>query len=141
MATTFKDWCRAEGLESTGETEQFEHTRIAIDAEDYLHALLTSSTREPLLPALGGLPFGLQKCVDDDIQAFSDADIEVIFVFNGLDVAAKDRQGVSREVAKASKVLDEAWAIYDQGRGDDAVAAFGKACKSGAKRWSQSDSS
>ncbi|KAK5117730.1 hypothetical protein LTR85_008705 [Meristemomyces frigidus] len=125
----FRQWAAAEGLESLGQLDQFRQMRIAIDAEDYLNTLLTTTlTREPLLPALGGLPFALQKHVDGDLAGFKDAGITPLFVFNGVDVASKDRTMISREAKKAAATLSEAWSIYDQGRGDDAVVAFGKAC-------------
>lgn len=131
MATAFKEWSKAEGLESVGQLEQFRDLRIAVDAEEYLNVLLTQTlTREPLLPALGGLPLALQKHVDGDLAGFKDAGIEPVFVFNGLDVASKDRTMIGREAKKAAATLNEAWSIYDQGRGDDAVTSFGKACKS-----------
>ncbi|KAK0767316.1 hypothetical protein LTR59_018400, partial [Friedmanniomyces endolithicus] len=67
------------------------------------------------------------KHVDDDLQGFRDADIKPIFVFNGLQAASKDGTMVVREAKRAAKILDDAWSIYDQGRGEDAVNAFGKA--------------
>ena len=126
----FKEWVQSEGLEFSGKIDQFRKSCIAFDAEDYLDTLLTATlSREPLLPALGGLPFALQKHVDDDLQGFRDADIKPIFVFNGLQAASKDGTMVVREAKRAAKILDDAWSIYDQGRGEEAVNAFGKACK------------
>ncbi|TKA41326.1 hypothetical protein B0A54_06228 [Friedmanniomyces endolithicus] len=125
----FKEWVQSEGLETSGKIDQFRKSCIAFDAEDYLDTLLTATlSREPLLPALGGLPFALQKHIDDDLQRFRDAEIKPIFVFNGLQAASKDGTMVAREGKRAAKILDEAWGIYDQGRGEDAVNAFGKAC-------------
>ena len=126
----FKDWARNEGLHSFGSLRLLKESTVAIDAEDYLNTLLIQArTREPLLPALGGLPFALEQHIDSDLANFYDADIKPIFVFPGLDVACKDRRSISRESQKAIKILDDAWTVYDQGRGDDAVVAFGKACK------------
>jgi len=126
----FKEWVQSEGLETSGKIDQFRKSCIAFDAEDYLDTLLTATlSREPLLPALGGLPFALQKHIDDDLQRFRDAEIKPIFVFNGLQAASKDGTMVAREGKRAAKILDDAWSIYDQGRGEDAVNAFGKACK------------
>ena len=126
----FRDWTKSENLETHGPLTQFQNTRIAIDAEDYLTTLLTNTqTREPLLPALGGLPFALQKHVDGDLKGFKDAGIEPVFVFNGLELACRGQNVVGRGGKRAAANLSEAWAIYDQGRGDDAVVAFGKACK------------
>jgi hypothetical protein len=129
---TLKEWARSnDGLEYTGQLEQFRGTRIGIEAEEYLRTILTTTlTREPLLPALGGLPFALQKHVDDGLSNYREAGIEPAFVFSGLQVASKDQAMIGREFKKATKTLDEAWSIYDQGRGEEAVSAFGKACKS-----------
>ena len=127
---TFKDWVRAESLDSHCTIDQFQGAAIAIDGDEYLDTLLTKNlTREPLLPALGGLPFALEKHVDDDLKNFAAYDITPIFAFNGLQVASKDKAIVMREARKAAKDLDEAWSIYDQGRGEEAVNAFGKACE------------
>jgi len=46
-----------------------------------------------------------------------------------VDVACKDRATISRECRKALKILDDAWSAYDNGRGEDAVTAFGKVCE------------
>ena len=126
----FKEWVRAEALEETSPLEEFRGTCIGIDADDYLTTLLsTAHTREPLLPALGGLPFALEKHVDQDLANFRNMGIRPLFVFNGVQVASRDRAMVRRESQKLAKMLDDAWAIYDQGRGEDSVNAFGKACE------------
>lgn len=127
----FKDWLKVEGLVHTGNVKQiFDDTIIGFEAEDYLNSILTNSTtREPLLPALGGSPFALQHHVDSDLDRLEAAGIKPYFVFNGLDTACRDRKSVLNESLKASKTLHDAWTVYDQGRGDDAVVAFGKACQ------------
>jgi hypothetical protein len=126
----FKDWAKAEGLVLSGDIAEFSDTIIGFEAEDYLNSLLNNtSTREPLLPALAGLPFALRQHVDADLASFADAGIEPRFIFNGLEIACRDRKSLMKESLKASKTLEEAWNVYDQGRGDDAVVAFGKACE------------
>lgn len=130
QSLAFKDWLKSEGLVHTGNVKQtFEDTIIGFDAEDYLESILTNtSTREPLLPALGGLPFALQHHVDSDLQHFETVGIKPYFIFNGLDTTCRDRKSILNESQRASKTLHDAWTVYDQGRGDDAVLAFGKAC-------------
>lgn len=126
----FKDWAKGEGLVLGGPLNDFNGTTVAFDAEDYLNALLTNTqTREPLLPALGGLPFALRQHVDQDLEHLQEAGIKPIFVFNGLEIACKDRKSINKESQKAVSTLDEAWRVYDLGQGDSAVVAFGKACK------------
>ncbi|KAK5167721.1 uncharacterized protein LTR77_007420 [Saxophila tyrrhenica] len=127
-AFAFKTWAITENVITTSTPETFNDTRIGIDAEDYLHSLLITGNREPLLPALGGKPFCLLRRVDEGIEGFKAAGIDPVFVFNGLDLACRDRASILRESRKASMSLDEAWQIYDQGRGEDAVLQFGKAC-------------
>ncbi|KAI7297485.1 hypothetical protein KC315_g18441, partial [Hortaea werneckii] len=81
MAASFKDYITTHNLQTWGSLSEFTGTRLAIDAEDYLHTLLTNpQTREPLLPALSGLPFALQKHVDESLQGFKDAGIDVVWV-------------------------------------------------------------
>ncbi|RXK34158.1 hypothetical protein BBD39_06105 [Arsenophonus endosymbiont of Bemisia tabaci Asia II 3] len=128
-AQAFRDWVLSEGLITTGPIDQLKDTRLMIDAEDFLENILTSrTTREPLLPALGGLPFALRKHVDDHIAAFQVSNITPTFIFNGLDLACKDRATISRESKLAARSLDEAWSLYSQSRADEAVAEFGKSC-------------
>lgn len=128
----FKEWAAQEGLIRNAPLDEFRGTRIGIDAEDYLTSLLVApNTREPLLPALGGLPFSLQKNVDADLKSFQEAGITPIFIFNGVNIASQDRAAAGKQARKASGTLNDAWSIYDSGHGDGAVAAFGKACKCG----------
>lgn len=128
-ALAFKNWAVNENVITTTPVEHFKGKRIGIDADDYLQSLLVSGNREPLLPAHGGQPFTLQKRVDEDLEGFQAAGIEPIFVFNGLDAACRDRTSILNDSRRASAVLNEAWQIYDQGKGEEAVANFGKACK------------
>lgn len=125
----FKAWALTENVTTTSPTEQFRDKRIGIDAEDYLHSLLITGAREPLFPALGGRPFGLYRRVDVDIEGYRSAGIEPVFIFNGLDLACRDRTVILNESRKASNTLNEAWTIYDQGKGEEAVQQFGRACK------------
>lgn len=130
-ALAFKDWLKSEGLLHTANVKQtFMDSIIGFEADDYLNSILTNiATREPLLPALGGLPFALELHVDTDLERFEAAGIKPYFIFNGLDTACRDRKTILNESQKASKTLHDAWTVYDQGRGDDAVVAFGKACE------------
>lgn len=128
-AQAFRDWATAEQLTITGPIDQLQDKRIVVDAEDFLENILTSqATREPLLPALGGLPFALRKHLDLYLAKFKEANITLTFVFNGLDLACRDRQTLSRESKQAARSLDQAWSLYSQSRADEAVAEFGKSC-------------
>ena len=133
----FKEWALHEDLTFTRSIDQHFDKRngsntnydVGIDADDYLQSLLTAPNKEPLLPALGGLPFTLKKRVDEDIEGFKQASINPVFVFNGLDLACNDRTSIFRDSRKVAGTLSEAWRIYDEGKGDEAVAAFGQVCE------------
>ena len=130
-AQAFRDWATSESLTTSGSIDQLKDKRLTIDAEDFLETILTSqASREPLLPALGGLPFALRKHVDTYISNFKEANITPTFVFNGLDLACKDRATIARDSRLAARSLDEAWSLYSQSRADEAVAEFGKSCTS-----------
>lgn len=126
---TFKEWAHNTGALFSSDISELEGVTVGIDAEEYLAGLLISEQREPLLPALGGLPFSLRDRVDQDIEHFSDAGIRPMFVFNGLDLACKDRASILRSSLRATENLESAWSIYDSGKGDEAVKAFGRACR------------
>lgn len=128
-ALAFKEWAVNEGITASGPIEQLRNRTVGIDAEDYLQSLLTAGNREPLLPALGGLPFTLKTRVDQDLDAFAEAEVVPVFVFNGLDLACHDTASVLTESRKASTTLTDAWNIYDQGKGEEAVSMFSKACE------------
>lgn len=128
-ALAFKEWATNESVCQSAPVEQLRNTRLGIDADDYVHSLLFASQQEPLLSALGGLPFSLHKRVDEDLLSFREAGIEPLFVFNGLDLACKDRASVLRESRKAESTLKGAWSVYDEGNGEEAVKAFGRLCE------------
>ena len=128
-AQAFREWATSESLVISGPVEQLKGKRLVIDAEDFLETILTAqASREPLLPALGGLPFALRKHVDAYISNFKEANITPTFIFNGLDLACKDRATIARDSRLAARSLDEAWNLYSQSRADEAVAEFGKSC-------------
>ena len=129
-AQAFSEWAVQEGCISSGPLSQLKEKRVIIDADAFVDNLLTSaSTREPLLPALGGLPFALKKHVDAHIAGFRDQSITPSFVFPGIDLACRDRASIARESRAAAQSLNEAWNLYSQSKADEAVAEFGKSCK------------
>ena len=127
----FKTWLKDEVSYVVTPLEHFNGKTIGIDAEDYLHSLLSPGGQapEPLLPAHGGNGFTIKKRINEDLARFRDAGITPWFVFNGLDLASKDRASILHESRKAATTLNDAWQIYDKGEGEAAVVGFGKACK------------
>lgn len=128
----FREWLRSENLIQTVTLDEFEGATIGFDAEDYINTLLQrESTREPLLPALGGLPFALTDHIDRDLEEIrSNFQKGPVFVFNGIDLEVHDRRTISKESQKALRILDDAWNVYNQGNGQQAVDLFGKTCMS-----------
>lgn len=101
---------------------------IGVDAEEYLAEHLAVRA-EPLIPALGGLPFSLKAKVDEDIELFKQVGISLHFVFNGLEYTCRDRANILKASNRSFEALDHAWKVYDAGRADDSVSAFGVACE------------
>ena len=128
----FKTWLKDEVNYIVTPLEPFNGKTIGIDAEDYLYSLLSPGGQapEPLLPAHGGNGFTIMKRIDEDLVRFRDAGITPWFVFNGLDLASRDRASILHESRKATTTLNDAWQVYDRGEGEGAVAGFGKACES-----------
>lgn len=138
MATQqqFREWAQHHGIEIVGDLEEMRDSTLAIDAEEFLNSLLTTSlTREPLLPALGGLPFALESHLKTFTDNCTVAGIKPYFAFPGLDTAVRDRATVAKESKEAARSLDEAWKQYDATKADDAVAEFGKSCEFTARLW------
>lgn len=130
----FHEWATEQKLTRSSDLSDLRGAQVAIDADDYVSRLLTDSvSREPLLPALGGLPMGIKKHVNNHLELFKEFNITPRFVFNGLDIATRDRTTISREARKTSDSLGEAWSLYSQSRADAAVEEFGKSCKSSSR--------
>lgn len=126
----FHEWINDQKLSRTGDFSDLRGAQIAIDADDYVDRLLTdTNSREPLLPALGGLPMGFKKHVNNHLALFAEYDITPRFVFNGLDIATTKRTAFSREARKTADSLNDAWSLYSQSRADAAVEEFGKSCE------------
>ena len=103
---------------------------LGIEAEFYLWRLLnTAPTKEPLLSALGGFPYGLKQAIEDDLAAFRTAGIKPLFVFNGLKVARTEKPFLQADHGPTNRL--KAWDMYDRGLPTQAVEAFGDASKWG----------
>lgn len=128
---SFKEWAHGQNVTETAPFTQLDGKTIAIEARDYVNNILTNQvTREPLLPALGGLPFALEEQIKNQLSIFQKHNISPIFVFDGLDTVAQDRATLARRCKAAAQSLDDAWALYNASKAEEAVAEFGKSCKS-----------
>lgn len=126
----FKDWADAEKLTNASPIEHCKDMRIGIDGGDWAQSLMAVAPPEPLLNALGGVPFSLTRRVDEELQKFADAGIEPLFIFDGLPLVCRSKSSVLRESRKAESLIRAAWNTYDGGKPEPAVEAFSKICKS-----------
>ncbi|KAI9667560.1 MAG: hypothetical protein M1821_000376 [Bathelium mastoideum] len=100
---------------------------IAIEASHYLNRLLVNpNLKEPLLAALGGLPFTMRNTVSNDMAAFRTAGITPVFIFDGIDVSKT--RALFQQADEAVRANSTAWNLYNQHHAVDAVAAFGESC-------------
>jgi hypothetical protein len=98
---------------------------VAIEATWYFQNLLdTPPSKEPLLPALGGLPLALKSHIEADLNQWEKAGLIPYFIFDGLSIIGEE--DISMKAAKESgdRIL-EAWRLYCNNQATDAVSAFG----------------
>lgn len=100
---------------------------IGVDASHYLTLKLNReyTAHEPLLGALGGLPFGLKHAIETELRELKAHQISLVFVFNGLDFGRSDYAARSSEAARLAHRTS--WDFYDQGNADEVVKAFTRA--------------
>lgn len=96
---------------------------LAIEADFYLDRLLSTTSKEPLLAALGGIPFGLTEQIKSELRALQDANITPIFVFKGLETGRRSVQ--YKEANDVALANAEAWDLYSQHQAERAVETFG----------------
>lgn len=127
MIAGFLEWATAAQLVKSAPLSELEGTSLAIDAEYYIDKLLSDvGTREPLLPALGGMPFVLESQISSQITVLKENKITPYFVFNGLNVNRQRRKLVSS--LEHSKNVSHAWDLYNQSDPEQAVTEFGQSC-------------
>lgn len=99
---------------------------LGIEAAYYINKLLTTPpTKEPLLTALGGFPYGIRDQIESDILGFQEAGIKPLFVFNGLRIARDEKPFSILDPGPSQRL--RAWEMYDRGLPQQAVDAFGEA--------------
>lgn len=127
MICDFVQWTATFG--ETGELEQLGGCRVGIEAAEYLSQRILNHTRakEPLVPALGGLPLALQQHIREDLDTLRNYDIEPWFVFSGLDITRQDNP-FGHKTDEAA-VNANAWNLYDSHQAEASVAKFGESSK------------
>lgn len=89
---------------------------VAIEASFFLQLHFEAENgeaREPLVPALGGLPSNLESSLKKDLQTFKELNIRPLFVFDGLDAGKKF--GPFDKSRAAAGRCDLAWSNYHTG--------------------------
>jgi len=124
MIRDFVQWTAT--FAETSDLEQLSGCRVGVEAADYLSQRILNHARakEPLVPALGGLPLALKQHIEEDLESFRKADIEPWFVFSGLDITKQDSP-FGQKTDEAA-VNANAWNLYDSHQAEASVAKFGE---------------
>jgi len=128
MIHHFEEW--SANLAEQSSMDNLKDAVVGIEASEYLNRLpkmnypeLTRPVQEALLPALGGVPFGLKHIIKHHISVWRKYGITPIFVFNGLDIGKGDPTfNASEENARVSTL---AWGQYATGNAAATVQTFG----------------
>ena len=117
--------------------QELKDQRVGIEAADYLtnRILNHPRTKEPLVPALGGLPLALRENIEADLDTFKREGIEPLFVFSGLDIAEHDDPFGQKQDEAA--VNANAWNLYDSHQAEASVAKFGESSEDTGTRQSR----
>ena len=112
-------------LSETASLEEIRGCRVAIDAEHFLQtsALFKTGHCEPLVAALGGLPFTFEEVLASELKNFDKLKLEVEFIFPGVDVSLSDSR--ERRRLQGVAINEEAWDLYDSNLADQSVEKFG----------------
>ncbi|KAI5304533.1 hypothetical protein KEM55_000030 [Ascosphaera atra] len=123
----FDDWAtaRSQSLPLT----VLSNSAIGIDASFYLDLHLNRySSKEPLLPALGGFPFSLKANIERELRVLHDNGVSPVFVFKGLETEC-ERQEVQRleTPVESARAIEHAWELYAKGDAVQVVEVFSSA--------------
>jgi len=89
---------------------------VAIEAGFFLKRLLEKEDGLPyegLVSATGGIPYHLRSFIEDDLEKFKTAGVDVLFVFDGLDAGKKFTP--FSQSNNAVEKCGRAWSLYDGG--------------------------
>lgn len=108
--------------------EEIKGFTIAVEATWYLQHMLEEDS-EPLLSALGGLPYGLKAEIEGDLDSWKKHGLTPMFVFDGLYIIGQEDMAL-RISKNASRRSDKAWESYRDAKSEqqlkDAVKSFGE---------------
>lgn len=130
MIHQFEEWSAHHGLTEQSSMGDLKDSVVGIETTEYLNRLnkmpypeLTRPVQEALLPALGGVPFGLKHIIKHHISTWRSHGITPIFVFDGLDMKNEDSAFNNSEENTAASSL--AWEQYAGGDALGTVQTFG----------------
>lgn len=123
--TQFDEWVSQANIRERSQMKKLAGAQIAIEADHYLERLMNvPPTKEPLLSAIGGLPFALENTVNSHIAAWRAEEIKPFFVFSGLDGYKQD--DVLEDAERNRDTHSQAWNMYEHQQPQEAVNTFGK---------------
>lgn len=127
MIRDFVQWTATFG--ETSDLEQLSGCRVGIEAAEYLSQRILNHPRakEPLVPALGGLPLALTLYIEADLNIFRALEIEPWFIFSGLDITKQDNPFQQKQ--DEATVNANAWNLYDSHQAEASVAKFGESSR------------
>ncbi|KAG9682924.1 PIN domain-like protein, partial [Aureobasidium melanogenum] len=124
MISGFNEWAASAQLGHTDSFAELNERRLGIEAEDFIANILTTSpTKEPLLPALGGLPFALEETITNHVSVLRSYGCQPYFIFNG--VTSNGQEERLQAATRATKSIANAWELYGASEPERAVAEFG----------------
>lgn len=124
MIQTLSEWSAS--LTQVSPFDDLRNDIVAIEAGEYLRSKRLVGQppfEEPLLAALGGIPFTLRNGVKKDIEKWKEFGITPMFIFSGLEMVRKEDP--FRPLEDVSREIERAWKLYSQNNAQDAVKTFG----------------
>src|SRR4051794_7024221 len=119
MIAGFDEWAESAQIGHTVPLEQLHNHRLGIEAEYYINNFLSNHlTKEPLLPALGGLPFSLEEAINNHVSILEKHNIQPYFIFTGLNYNGQNDK--LQAALKASKTVASAWDLYGASQAETA---------------------
>ena len=128
MISGFEEWAVSAQQITTASFDQLQDRVLAVEAEDFINKILSNApTKEPLLPALGGIPFAIEAVLESRLSTFQKHNIRPLFVFSGLGFIGQEDRKLQTAQQQATSV-GNAWDLYNASDPERAVAEFGTSC-------------
>jgi len=107
-----------QNLVNQGKLSDLKNVQVGVDAVFWLRSI--QALKDPFADALGGIPPGIFGFVDKELEAFKEAGIHPIFVFQGVAPGPQHSMFVSR----MDHQMDMAWTCLAQGEKSQAQKCF-----------------